>query len=395
MLRIVNKRKRIIAQTLDYIGYFLFNAFSLSRSKKEPPKEIKNILAVRSAYIGDVVLTIPAIKLLADRFPQAKICFLTCSTAKNVVERNPFIDEIITYNAPWFYPQKRWTVLSNYFKLIKIIRSKKFDMAIDFRGDFRDIMLIIFPSGASRRVSYGITGGGYLLTDVVPDEVQKHKVQFHLDILRTLGANSIPDTMNLYPTTEDSSTVERLLQEQGLKQGAILAGLHPGGRVDLKCWDIKYYAEVADALIERYGANIVVTGGPDEVEIGEALLRLIKGKGLNLCGKLSLRQLQVLMKKMHLFITNDTASLHVASGANVPTVAIFGPSEVWDTGPLSERHKVIMKELECRASCDTYQCQNKNYHECLKSIRPEEVIEACIGILESMEEEKAVNPKSK
>ena len=386
MLRIVNKRKRIIAQTLDFVGYPLFKAFSLLRSDKKPIKDIKNILAVRSAYIGDVVLTIPAIKLLADRFPQAKICFLTSSAAKNVLEKNPYIDEIITYDAPWFYrfyPWRRYSALSDYVRLLKMIRAKKFDMAIDFRGDLRDILLIIFLSGANRRVSYGITGGGYLLTNVVPYEGQKHKVQFHLDILRTLGANGIPDTMNLYPSTEDSSTVERLLQEQGLKQGAILAGLHPGGRVKLKCWDIKYYAEVADALTKRYGMNIIITGGPDEVDIGEALLRFMKRKGFNLCGKLSLRQLQVLMKKMHLFITNDTASLHIASGANTPTIAIFGPSEVWDTGPLSEKRKIIIKELSCRTTCDTYRCRNKNYHECLKSIKPPEVLEACAEILES------------
>src|SRR4030043_162937 len=106
MLRIVNRRKRIVAQTLDYIGYPLFKAFSLLRSNNRPTKGIKNILAVRSAYIGDVVLTIPAIKLLADRFPQAKICFLTSSTAKNVLEKNPYIDEIITYDAQWFYTRR-------------------------------------------------------------------------------------------------------------------------------------------------------------------------------------------------------------------------------------------------------------------------------------------------
>ena len=384
MFVIVNKRKRIIAKTLHYVCYPFLKPFLLLMPNKKPLKDVKNILVVRSAYIGDVVLTIPAIKVLADRFPQTKISFLTCLSAKNALEKNPYIDKIITYNVPWFYPKKKWSILGDYIRLIKLIRSRHFDIAIDFRGDFRDILMILFPSGASHRVSYGFTGGGYMLTEVIPYQGQKHKVQFHLDILRALGANSVPDTMNLYPTAEDRSAVERLLQEKGLSQGAILVGLHPGGRVDLKCWDIKYYAEVADALIERYGANIVVTGGPDEVEIGESLLRLMKRKGLNLCGKLSLRQLQALMKKMHLFITNDTASLHVASGANVPTVAIFGPSEVWDTGPLSERHKVIMKELECRASCDTYQCHNKNYHECLKSIKPSEVIEACIEILEPM-----------
>jgi lipopolysaccharide heptosyltransferase II len=384
VLRIVNKKKRLITEFLDKIGYGIFKPVSLFWPKRRDTKKIKKILAVRTAYIGDVVLTIPAIKLLSERFPQAKISFLTCSTAKNALEKNPYINEIMTYDAPWFYPRKRGSILSNYVKLIKMIRYKKFDMAIDFRGDFRDILMIVFPSHASRKVGYGITGGGYLLTDVVACTDYKHKVEFHLDIVRSLGCNSTPDIMNLYPTAEDRSTVEKLLQEMGIKRGGILVGIQPGGRVKLKCWDIKYYAEVADALIERYGANIVITGGPDEVEIGESLLRLMKRKGFNLCGKLSLRQLQALMGEMQLFITNDTASLHIASGANVPTVAIFGPSEVWDTGPLSQIHKVIIKNMPCRATCDTYRCHNKNYHECLKSITPTEVKKACVDLLESM-----------
>jgi len=390
VLRIVNKKKRLITEFLDKIGYGVFKPISLFWPKRKDTKKIKNILAIRTAYIGDVVLTIPAIKLLSDRFPQAKISFLTCSTAKNALEKNPYIHEIMTYDAPWFYPQKKLSILGNYVSLIRTIRSRRFDMIIEFRGDFRDILMIVFPSHASRKVGYGITGGGYLLTDVVACTDYKHKVEFHLDIVRSLGCNSKPDIMNLYPTPEDRSTVERLLQEMGIKRGGILVGIHPGGRVKLKCWDIEYYAEVADALIERYGANIVITGGPDEVEIGESLLRLMKRKGFNLCGKLSLRQLQALMGEMQLFITNDTASLHIASGANVPTVAIFGPSEVWDTGPLSKIHKVIIKNMPCRATCDTYQCHNKNYHECLKSIKPPEVIEACAEILESVEESSGI-----
>jgi lipopolysaccharide heptosyltransferase II len=381
MFVIVNKRKRIIAKVLHYVCYPFLKPFSLLMSNEKPLKDVKKVLAVRSAYIGDVVLTIPAVKALADRFPQAKISFLTCSSAKNALEKNPYIDEIITYDVPWFYSKKKSSIFGDYIRLIKLIRSRHFDIAIDFRGDFRDILLILFPSGATHRVSYDFTGGGYMLTEAIPYQGQKHKVQFHLDILRILGANSAPDTMNLYPSVEDRSAVEKILQEKGLRQGDILVGLHPGGRVDLKCWDINYYAEVADALVDRYGANIVVTGGPDEMEMGEALLRLMKRKGLNLCGKLSLRQLQALMEKMHLFVTNDTASLHVASGANVSTVAIFGPSEVWDTGPLAQIHKVIIKNVACRTSCDTYRCHNKNYRECLKSIKPGEVIEACIEIL--------------
>lgn len=383
MLRIVNKRKRIIAQMLHRVGYPLFKAFSLLVPDKEPPKDIRSILAMRLAYIGDVVLNIPAIKALRNTFPNAKISFLTSPKAKEAIENNPYVDEIITYDAPWFYPQKPWSSFVNYMNLIKLIRSKHFDMVIDFRGDFRNILLVVFSSGASRRVGYGMTGGGYLLTDAVECTENKHKVEFHLDIVRALGGDSaIPDTINLYPTPEDRDRVLKLLSEKEIKQNDMLVGIHPGGRAKLKCWDIKSYVEVADALVKRYNAKIVITGGPDEVKLGEKLLSLMKSKGFNLCGLLSLKQLQILLERLNLVITNDTVTLHVASGVNTPTVAIFGPSEVWDTGPLSQKHKVIMRDLDCRTFCDTYSCNNRNYHECLRSIKPAEVIEASVELLE-------------
>jgi heptosyltransferase-2 len=384
-LRIVNRRKRILAEVLDKIGLFLC-VFGSVRRKCQKSTEIKNILAIRLAYIGDVVLTIPALKPLADRFPSAKVSFLTSSKAEEVLENNPYVHELITYDAPWFYPQKSLSVIRDYVRVIRLIRSKQFDMAVDFRGDLRNIMLVIFPSGASRKVGYDITGGGYLLDEIVPCRGKTHKVQFHLDIVRALGANSrSPDTMNLYPLLEDREKVLRLLREIGIKQQDFLVGLHPGGRSRLKCWDITSYAEVANLLIERHGAKVVITGGPDEGRLGDTILRMVKRGATNLCGSVSLRQLQVLLQHVKLFITNDTAALHIASGANTPTVAIFGPSEVWDTGPLSAKNRVVMKNLKCRASCDTYRCDNESYHECLRSIRPAEVIQAC----EELMEEKA------
>lgn len=353
------------------------------RHKRQKSTEIKNILAIRLAYIGDVVLTIPALKPLADSFPGAKVSFLTSSRAEGVLENNPYIHELITYDAPWFYPQKSLSVIRDYVRVIRLIRSKQFDMAVDFRGDLRNIMLVIFPSGASRKVGYDITGGGYLLDEIVPCTGKKHKVQFHLDIVRALGANSTsPDTMNLYPLLEDREKVLKLFRQLGIEQQDFLVGLHPGGRSRLKCWDITSYAEVANVLIERHNATMVITGGPDEARMGDKVLKLIKKRAVNLCGSLSLRQLQVLLQHVKIFITNDTAALHVASGANTPTVAIFGPSEVWDTGPLSTKNRVIMKNLECRAFCDTYRCDNEIYHECLRSIRPAEVIQACEELME-------------
>jgi heptosyltransferase-2 len=379
---IVNRKKRIAAAVVDTIGRILFFLFVPKRIGRELPGDVRSILAVRLAYIGDVVLTIPALKPLAQTFPEAEIVFVTSSSAREVFEENPYVDEVITYNAPWFYPSRKLSIVRQWLKIIRTLRERRFDMAIDFRGDLRNISFLVFPSGARYKVGYDITGGGYLLDRVIPCRAKKHKVEFHLDIVRELAEDKIqPDMMNLYPTDSDREKTGNMLHRVGIGAGDVVIGLHPGGRVPLKSWAPSRYATLADLLIEKYHVKIVVTGGPNEVALADRVLAGMKGDGVNMAGVLSLRQLQVLLRRVNLFVTNDTAVLHIASGVNTPTVAIFGPSEVWDTGPLSEANKVVMRPMKCRETCDTYRCNNKDYHACLRSIQPAEVMRACEALI--------------
>lgn len=380
---IVNKKKRIVAKVLDSLGWVVASLLQMGRGHREKPSGIKKILAVRLAYIGDVVMTVPAIKPLSEIYPGARITFLTGSKAVEVFEHNPYVDEIINYDAPWFYRGKAWSLLRDYARIVRKIRAEKFDMVIDFRGDFRNIIFLLLPSAASWKVGYDITGGAYVLDEVIPYRGKTHKMQFHIDIIRHLSRHAFtPDVMNLYPSVQERNNVQRQLERLGVEANDFLVGIHPGGRAILKSWDAGSYGELAGRLIDQYNARILITGGPDEVELGNRVCGLVKDKkAVNLCGMVTLRELQVVMKLLKLFVTNDTAVLHIASGVDTPTVAIFGPSEVWDTGPLSSRYRVVVQDVDCREACDTYRCQNKNYHECLASITPDQVYEACTQLL--------------
>jgi ADP-heptose:LPS heptosyltransferase len=157
--------------------------------------------------------------------------------------------------------------------------------------------------------------------------------------------------------------------------------IHPGGRVARKCWDRSAFARLADTLTEQYDARVCITGGERERAEAKRLIAQMKGHALNLCGNLNVRELQVLYGRMDLVVTNDTAALHVASGANAPTVAIFGPSEPWETGPRSDACRVVMKEAACRSGCD-FTCTHEREGACLRDLAPEEVLAACAEMLD-------------
>jgi ADP-heptose:LPS heptosyltransferase len=176
MYKIINKKKLAATAVADAIGHLLFGANRLFRkSGKIRAEEIKDILIIRTAYIGDVVMTLPVLKPLKELFPGARISFLTATGAVDVLKNNPFVDEVIAYDPFWFYPSAG----GSYRRFIKDLQTRTFDLVIE-EADIRDILLIAWRIKSRYRMSYDVGGGGYLLTHVVPYPGLKHKVEYYL-----------------------------------------------------------------------------------------------------------------------------------------------------------------------------------------------------------------------
>ena len=184
MYKIINKKKLAATVALDLVGRALFLPARLfRRSHKIQADQVRTILVIRTAYIGDVVMTLPVLKPLRELFPGARISFLTATGAAEVLKNNPFVDEVIAYDPFWFYPSS----MRAYGKFIRQMRTRAFDLVIEARADIRDLLLLAWPLKARYRLSYDVGGGGYLLTHVVPYPGLKHKVEYHLDLVRYLG----------------------------------------------------------------------------------------------------------------------------------------------------------------------------------------------------------------
>ena len=387
--KIINKKKKITITIADLFGYALWTPVKILKKKLEfPPVKIKNVLIIRTGYIGDVIMILPILKPLKELFPDAKITLLTSSKAKEVLENNPYIDEILTYDAFWFYPKGVKRAIADYRKFLKLLRLKLYDLVIEARGDLRDIILLAYLSRSKYRVSYNVGGGGYLLTHVVPFNEIKHKVKYHLDIVRFLGCESNPVEWSIYLKPEEKNSGRMLLLKEGVGESDFIVGIHPGGRLGLKCWFGHRYADVADWIAARSGAKVVFTGSKEERGLIEKIITMMNHKAINLAGKIDLRLLATLIERFNLFICNDSAPLHMASVLKTPTVAIFGPSKSRETGPYGNLHKVVEKNFPCRYTCDENSCHHERFHACMNEITAEDVLEAVKAVWEEVAKSK-------
>lgn len=371
--KIINRKKRIATLAADLLGYALWAPFNLLRTRRLDDGEIREILVIRTAYIGDVIMTMPVLKPLRERFPEAKITFLTSTAAGDLLRKNPYVDFVLAYDAFWFYGGAK-----GFVGFLRELRKKRYDLVIEARADIRDIALLAYAARSRYRVSYDVAGGGFLLTHTVPFEAVKHKVEYHLDIVRYLGAEIDSVDWGLLPAKEEYAKADSLL---GRGEGAIRVGIHPGGRKLLKSWAPERFAEVADRLIEE-GAAVFFSGSPEEKGLIEPIIARMRHKAENLAGKADLRTGAAIISRLDLFITNDSAPLHLASAMGTPTVAIFGPSKSNETGPYGNIHRVVEKDYRCRQTCDEDVCLYKNYKECMESISVEDVMKAATEVLE-------------
>ena len=371
----------MIVAVADLLGYAIYNPINILRKTALSFLNIKEILVIRTAYLGDVIMTLPILKPLKESYPRARISFLTSSKAKEVLENNPYIDEILIYDAFWFYPNGFKRAVKDYLTFLQILRFRRYDLVIEARADIRDILLLAYLSKNRYRVSYKVGGGACLLTHIVPFQKIKHKVDYHLDIARRLNCKIDCVEWNIYLTKSEEQQAEHILTKKGGVLGKPIVAIHPGARKELKRWSGSGFATVADALTDSLNASVILAGGPDEIELVKQIEGMMKNKPLILAGKTTLRELAALLKKCDLFICNDSSPLHIASTIKTPTVAIFGPSKSKETGPYGNIHRVVEKDFPCRFTCDEDVCEHKVYQACMKAITPDDVYNAAMELI--------------
>ncbi|MBI5826742.1 MAG: lipopolysaccharide heptosyltransferase II [Deltaproteobacteria bacterium] len=343
----------------------------------EDKGKIGTILVRAPNWIGDAVICLPALECLKGRYPRARITVLAKSRVIPVFENNPDLDGIIEYD-----DKGRHGGLKGRFRLRGEVRKRGFDMAVLFQNAF-DAAFIAFISGIPERVGYARDLRTRLLTRpvIVTEEVKKrHQAHYYLNIVRELGGQCAEKPMpRLYVSEKEGAWALRFLEDNSIGSTPVI-GAAPGASYGpAKRWTAEGFASVLSRLSARYGAVPLIFGGRDDAQACAEVSGRIKTRHIDLCGMTNLRESIALLRRLKVFITNDSGPMHLSAALGTPTVAVFGSTSPQLTGPLGEKTAVVTAGMEC-SPCFERVCRYGHYG-CLTSIGADTVAEKAEALL--------------
>ncbi len=331
----------------------------------------RNILIIRLDRVGDLVLSIPAIKSLRASFPKAKLTLLVNTYTRNLIDGASFLDEVIAYS-----PDSK---LGEKLRLIKEIRRQNYDLVIDLIYSRKLLSAVIaLLSGATIKVGFDTGIRRFFFNrKVMPRSGKRYEMDRNLEIVEFLGCKSVTRNLGLNGIRRDEKILGEFCREYNIGSSTLLVGIHPSAYKNVlnRSWPKENFARLGDELFYRYGARSMITGGPEDVKLGEKIQRLMKTKAILLANKLTLSQLCALSTRFDLFISTFTGPLHIAVASGALTIILSGPTPVKRWAPQGNGHIVIQKDLPCVPCQDRTYCERGDY-ACMRKISVEEVLRA-------------------
>ncbi|WHZ15606.1 MAG: Lipopolysaccharide core heptosyltransferase III [Nitrospira sp.] len=339
------------------------------------PVVCTNILVIKLRHIGDVLLSTPVLRALREAYPDARLTLLLNRGTEGVLTHNPDVNEVLCVEKGAWDAQLRF---------VQMLRRRAFDCVIDLTDGDRSAVISL-ATGAPVRVGFNAEHRwrGLLYSAVAkPRPTDRHRVDYDLCALRTLGLDPKPGIPAVHVSQAEEQMVEAWLQENGLlpsEASPLLILLQPGARYSLKVWPHERFAQLADRLADKFSCRILLGGDQREREIAELVARNTRCAPKVAAGKFSLLQFAALVKRCALFVGNDGGAMHIAAAMGTPVVALFGPTYPQRWGPRGGPAQVIYKGLDCRA-CYHPTCLRGD-DSCMQQITVDEVFDACVRSL--------------
>lgn len=342
-------------------------------------QDYKRILIVRTDRIGDVLLSTPVIKALRDVYPQAYIAMMVSPYAKDIVDGNPYLDQVIIYDKDGKH--KSW---QRTFKFAQNLKKKRFDVALILHPTNR-VHILAFLAGIPKRVGYG-RKMGFLLTRRLKHTKQlgeKHELEYNLDLAKVLGIAPKEKSLFMPVKIESEKWVDSLFNKEGIKDSDELLAIHPGASCPSKIWPNERFAEVADRLIKKHNFKVLLVSGSKDTLLAQKIIKHMKHPAINLAGMTSVSQLASVLRRCKLFISNDSGPVHIASAVGTPVISIFGRNQKglspkrW--GPLGGKDKFLHNQKVACVECLAHNCVKEFF--CLKSISVDDVVSAADNII--------------
>jgi lipopolysaccharide heptosyltransferase II len=325
------------------------------------------ILVIKLSAIGDAILAVPSFKALKKKFPTSYIVCLAGKEARDIFARCPYIDELIVCD---FKDKDRG--LKGLFRVARRIFRRRFDFCVDFQNN-KMSHLLGYATGAGRRYGYDNGKASFLINKKIKDDgAAMDPVAHQFRVLGMLGISYAGETLELWPSEEDKAVAVRLLRDQGWKNEP-LVGLNIGAspRWLSKRWPVRHIVELCE-ILEARGVRVVLTGSSADAAAAEKVLKRMKARPYCVVARTTLMQLAALIRSCDVYVTGDSAPMHMAAAMQIPLVALFGPTEANRHLAPSEASLVLQKGC---SACYKDVCRKKT-HVCMEEILPQDVVEA-------------------
>ncbi len=321
-------------------------------------------MIVKLSSIGDVVHTLPALESLHRGFKEAKIDWLVEEAASSVLKGHPLINELIIVKRGW------GKNLRENLRAAKALRARQYDLVLDFQGLLKSGIWVFFSRGR-RRVGFS---NARELSHLVYNEklpaydVEQHAVDRYLTLAEKVGGQK-GDVVFRLGTGKAAESIKKKLKAKGV--AAPFFVMVTRGRWATKLWRDDRFIGLAKKLIEGKKLQAVLAGSPSDKEELDRMAASIGKGSVNMAGETDLKELFALFSLASFAVTVDSGPMHIAAASGARTVALFGPTAPWRTGPYGKGHVIVRKGLPC-SPCFKRVCASP---KCMEEITVEDVLD--------------------
>lgn len=326
-----------------------------------------NILVIKHSSLGDVLHATGHLRTIKENFPGCQLTVVTSKTSYDILRYNKYIDKIVLFEKErakreW-KRNPRW-VVRHLLSLFREVRHTQYDVAFDLQGRLKSVVFL-YAAKASRKY---VKGRWLFLKRVRKPEM--HAIEEMDQVLRIAGLHVDNSTMEIFTSSKEEKSIERLLKciNPGHKKILIVS---PFTRWNTKNWGLEKFMTVINNL--QQDVVVVCTGVGEKKNDIDRMIVQVHGRAIvNLAGELTLLELAELIKRSDLLLTGDSFPMHVASAFHVPVIALFGPTDEKRVGPVGHDSTVLRADDRCVRCYERDHCRRA----CMSYITPETVLQA-------------------
>jgi heptosyltransferase-2 len=354
--------------------------------------KIERVVVRGANWVGDAVMTVPALRELRRLLPRAHVTLATRPWAKDIFDGADFINDLLIID-------DKARGVRSFVQQVRQWRARRFDLAVLFPNSIESA-LVAFTARVPARVGYSTQSRGEFLThplDVPAWRSTRHEIYYYLNIVneleRALGGDALSDEREPQFALDVSDARRAgalaILERHGVDLSRPLVALCPGSTNSrAKRWHAERYAALADRLITEAGASVILIGAREELDVTREVLAAMRQKPVVLTGETTLAESTAILSLTSLLVTNDTGPAHLASALGCPALVIFGPTNPLTTRPFAPNAEIIRRPPDC-APCMLRDCPID--HRCMTAITVEDVFARCLARLGETSDAQRVN----